>query len=188
MVLEFASVARKLSLEPGFVWRPRVTPNRVDRAILRGIDRIPGVTREIPAGSLRHFGLLHGVNIGLLLSVASFLGTRLDEPVVLAVSVTVFVMMVLLPYLEVPEYAQVEVVRDPPASIAVHDFSAFYAFVVVLALADALANGVSPGVVVFIGALFSVPFVITQVVVVFLFGYEMTRGVDEERRPRFRRP
>lgn len=185
VVLRLATVARKLSLEPGLTWRFEYAPNRLDTLVLHGLDRLPYVSRHVGPGKIHHVGILHAVNVGVLVMAIGVVGAPLLGVVDLVAVAILSVELAVLPSLEVHEYTPIRVVGFSPITTKIHAFSALYAVVVQLSLGAAYGAGVAVGVTIGIGLLFSVPFVITQAVVVYLFGDEMTEDVDDGPGPTF---
>ncbi|MDX1746381.1 MAG: hypothetical protein R3324_10630 [Halobacteriales archaeon] len=185
LVLQLSTVARKLSLEPGLTWRFEYRPSRLDRGTLRLIDRLPLVAHRTEAGIVHHVGLLHAVNVVVLVGLIGVIGAGMRGLADLALVTLLFGWLAALPWLEVHEYTPWWVVGLGPMPVKVHAFSAVYAVTVTLALGAAYADGVSLGITLGIGLLFSVPFVITQAVVVLLLGHEVTEDGDGRSGPRF---
>lgn len=184
-VLQLATVARKLSLEPALTWRFEYAPNRVDRAVYRALVRLPVVTQHAGAGPIHHVGLLHATCVGLLVGAIGVVGAGIHGLADLVTIGLLSVELTVLPSLEVHEYRPIRAVGFGPITTKIHAFSALYAVVVMLALGAASAAGVAFTVVVGIGLLFSVPFVITQAVIVHLMSDEMTDDLDEGPGPTF---
>ena len=184
-VLRLATVARKLSLEPGLTWRFEYAPNRLDTLVLRGLDGLPYVSRQVGTGMIHHVGVLHAVNVGVLVMAIGVVGAPLRGVADLVAVGILSVELAVLPSIEVHEYTPIRVVGFSPITTKIHAFSVLYAVVVQLSLGAAYGAGVAVGVTIGIGLLFSVPFVITQAVVVYLFGDEMTEDVDDGPGPTF---
>lgn len=184
-MLQLATVARKLSLEPALTWRFEYAPNRLDRTVYRALDRLPFVTQHAGAGPIHHVGLLHAIGVGLLIGAIGVVGAGIHGTADIVSIGLLSVELAFLPSLEVHEYRPIRVVGLGPITTKIHAFSVLYAVVVTLALGAAYDVGVTFSVTIGIGLLFSVPFVITQAVVVHLMGDEMTEDHDEGPGPSF---
>ena len=152
IVLELASIARGISLRDNIPdsenapYRPRG-----DLFLEKYIRLIPGFRHDEKILNYGHFGQLHGAFLVILLYGAALVGYTTDGITRYVLGFSIAVVIGLQPYLEIPEYSDIQKMGVKITSPRVHFVSAIWGSAIFSKLGEAYANGSFIGYVVLVG-------------------------------------
>jgi hypothetical protein len=177
LVFETAGKARTLDLYellPSEDPRPRTGWEASVAALLTRL--LPGVERGQHIPRFGHFNSLYAVSRVILLYGAGLVGYGLDGDARFVLGISIFVMLGVLPLIEIDEYRHIDNRSTVPRSVRIHAVGYLIPFLFIYALGQALARSVPFPVVILLGLVFVL---IPSVIVTVYFSTTLERELRE---------